>query len=397
MYVYTLLSIFALLLAVECGSLWNMFTDILDNIGKYEDAHLNINQLIFKYGYDFEEHQVVTEDSYVINFHRIPNENGPVVFLMHGIADSADCWILQGPSISLGYLLADEGFDVWMGNARGNKYCTKHAFYNHTSEEFWKFTWEEIGLYDLPAMIDYILNVTGRESLYYIGHSQGTTISYVLLSMKPEYNQKINLMISLAPVAWMGNVKSPIVQTFSSTANELSSVLDYSILSSGTDLFHKVSPYLCTWLMVKCENILFTLMGHEHRINDTLWPIIFGHVPTGSSTLQLVHYGQLVNSNRFCRFDYGVENIDRYGQATPSDYNISMIEVPVVLYYSDKDLLSDVQDVMKLKSKLTNVLDNIFLSDFGHLDYLYAADAYDLVYNRIIGQIRKFEKDVNST
>jgi hypothetical protein len=32
-----------------------------------------------------------------------------------------------------------------------------------------------MGLYDVPAEIDYILNVTGYEKLSYIGHSEGTT------------------------------------------------------------------------------------------------------------------------------------------------------------------------------------------------------------------------------
>jgi pimeloyl-ACP methyl ester carboxylesterase len=54
----------------------------------------------------------------------------------------------------------------------------------------------------MPAIIDYILGLTNQQSMIYIGHSMGTTISYVLLSTKPEYNDKINLVISLSPVAF---------------------------------------------------------------------------------------------------------------------------------------------------------------------------------------------------
>lgn len=38
----------------------------------------------------------------------------------------------------------------------------------------------------------------------------GTTMNFILLSEKPEYNEKIKLFIALAPVAFMTHIKSPI-------------------------------------------------------------------------------------------------------------------------------------------------------------------------------------------
>lgn len=57
------------------------------------------------------------------------------------------------------------------------------------------------GTMDLPAMLDYVLNETRQESLYYIGYSMGTTTLFTLLSTKPQYNAKIKLAICFAPVA----------------------------------------------------------------------------------------------------------------------------------------------------------------------------------------------------
>lgn len=34
-----------------------------------------------------------------------------------------------------------------------------------------------MGLYDIPAEMEYILNITGREKLIYIGHSMGKNLS----------------------------------------------------------------------------------------------------------------------------------------------------------------------------------------------------------------------------
>ncbi|RVE50819.1 hypothetical protein evm_004568 [Chilo suppressalis] len=305
-----------------------------------EDAHLNITQLTAKYGYPFEEHSVTTEDGYIIKLHRIPcgrnNEtNNLTIFLMHGFVDSSDSWVLQGIDKALAYILADRGFDVWMGNARGNKHALRHTSLNTNQSEFWDFTWEEIGTYDLPAMIDYTLNVTEKENLYYIGYSQGTTSFYVMNSMKPEYNEKIKLMFALAPVAWMANVRSPLVKMFSPASNFLGGLLlDYNL--SSTEFLESVSESICGILGVSCNSLLYMIVGHDSKNMNDIMPVVLSHMPTTSSTLQLVHYGQLVGSGRFCRFDHGPEkNMEIYGTESPPDYDLNNVTVPVVLYFSD--------------------------------------------------------------
>lgn len=72
------------------------------------------------------------------------------------------------------------------------------------------FRWHELGLYDVPASIDYVLRTTGKNKLNYVGHSMGTTSFFVMASMRPDYNQKINQMIALAPITYISNTKSPI-------------------------------------------------------------------------------------------------------------------------------------------------------------------------------------------
>ena len=67
-----------------------------------------------------------------------------------------------------------------------------------------------MGLYDVPANIDFILKATKRTKLIYIGHSMGSTMFYIAAASRPELNDKIDVMISLAPVASMAHFSSPI-------------------------------------------------------------------------------------------------------------------------------------------------------------------------------------------
>lgn len=74
------------------------------------------------------------------------------------------------------------------------------------------FSWNELGYYDIPANIDLILNVTGQETLSYVGHSQGGTSFLVMASTKPEYLAKISMAHLLGPVVYMDYTRIPFIQ-----------------------------------------------------------------------------------------------------------------------------------------------------------------------------------------
>ena len=68
----------------------------------------------------------------------------------------------------------DAGFDVWVGNNRGNIYSRGHVD-KMAEGDFFNYSFLELGKYDLPAMIDKIREETRFDKISYIGHSQGTT------------------------------------------------------------------------------------------------------------------------------------------------------------------------------------------------------------------------------
>jgi pimeloyl-ACP methyl ester carboxylesterase len=62
-----------------------------------------------------------------------------------------------------------------------------------------------MGKYDIPAILDYITNNTSQPSLYYIGHSLGTTQLFTAATLNPGLQSKIRTFFALAPVAYKGN------------------------------------------------------------------------------------------------------------------------------------------------------------------------------------------------
>ena len=107
------------------------------------------SELIKSKGYPCEEHFVLTGDNFILNIQRIPhgrnknytkNRPRPVVFLQHGLLADSSCWVINFPETSLAYILADNGFDVWLGNSRGNRYARRNKNLSPDCLKFWKWS-----------------------------------------------------------------------------------------------------------------------------------------------------------------------------------------------------------------------------------------------------------------
>lgn len=138
-----------------------------------------------------------------------------------------------------------------MGNARGTEASRSHVHLRpkgRKQKEFWSYSWHEIGMHDLSASIDYVLNITNHKKLHYIGFSQGTTSFLVLTSMRPEYNDKIIEANLLAPVAFLEFNRNPLYHFLTKFYSPLKRVLNalkvYKItLDNGVVL--KVAEMAC--------------------------------------------------------------------------------------------------------------------------------------------------------
>uniref|UniRef100_A0A673CJQ3 Lipase, gastric n=1 Tax=Sphaeramia orbicularis TaxID=375764 RepID=A0A673CJQ3_9TELE len=225
------------------------------------------SEIIRRWGYPAEEHQVLTEDGYILTVNRIP----------HGLKNTAQVrWTCPRPAVFLQHVWdtswADAGYDVWLGNSRGNTWSRKHRTLSPDQVDFWRFSHDEMALKDLPAVIDHILKTTEQEQIFYIGHSQGTTIAFMAFSTLPELASKIKLFIGLAPVATVAFTSSPMTK--------LSILPEFAIWKGLPP-----QSYMIEWF---AENICGKHMGSELcNINMTRTPVYTTHCPAGTSVQNL--------------------------------------------------------------------------------------------------------------
>lgn len=104
-----------------------------------------------------------------------------------------------------------------------SKVCSSLSLHFHS--------WQEMADYDLPAMLNYVLQVTGREQLFYVGHSQGTLIAFTGFSDNPDLGKKVKAFFALAPVYTLNNsteiaregakILYPIVKVFKNKSTRI--------------------------------------------------------------------------------------------------------------------------------------------------------------------------------
>ena len=109
------------------------------------ENHNNFEQTCAANGFASESYTVISDDDYVYQLYRIPGKAGdantkkPAVLLMHGVECDMMFWLPNEPSVTPAFVLAEQGYDVWLGNNRGNRYSNTHTTLDNTSKEYWDY------------------------------------------------------------------------------------------------------------------------------------------------------------------------------------------------------------------------------------------------------------------
>lgn len=143
------------------------------------DLKCDIKYYARRVGLESDEFKIETEDGFILTMQHIVDrrpgaphwkrsshteqklmvEKYPVL-LLHGLMQSAGAFCVHEES-SLAFYLCKEGYDIWLGNNRGY-FKPEHVSLKPNDHGFWKWNLRDMGCYDLPAMINYVRDRTGR-------------------------------------------------------------------------------------------------------------------------------------------------------------------------------------------------------------------------------------------
>ena len=381
---------------MDTGFFKNLFKSKTE---KSPDEDLSITEIIKSKNYKVETHRVETPDGYILTIFHIPGleevEKSPPVLFQHGLLDSSDGWVCNTKERSLPLILSSKNYDVWISNSRGNKHSKNHIKYSDKDFEFWQFSLHDMGLYDLPCILEYIMerNKSG-ERIIYFGHSQGTAMLFSALTSNCEYfKQYIKLFVALAPIARITHMSSNILTGLENfNAHEVLKFTNiYEVLpeykSSGTitSFFNKNFSWLTNFgLSLVCDE-----KSSEDNDQKQLG-VFLKHFPSGTSLKALIHFVSIYKHKEFIHYDYGEEaNMFIYGQREPLIYDLSKINnFPIMLVCGEDDMLATPNDVKWLYEKIkSNVIYFNIFPHMGHASFLIGKDIF--WFNSILAIIEK--------
>lgn len=353
------------------------------------------------YGYYAEEHVVQTKDGYLLGVHRLGWRKGEedvrvntgegsvqkkVVYLHHGLLMNSEVWVcITEKERCLPFLLVDQGYDVWLGNNRGNKYSKKCMRHSPAEVEFWNFSMDQFAFHDIPDSINYILSTTGQQSLSYIGFSQGTAQAFATLSIHPTLNNKVDVFVALAPAMAPPGLASGIVSSLVKTNPEILFLLfgRRAILGSTTMWSALLYPAIFAWFIDK--SLLFLFNWRSRNITPHQKLAAYPHLYSFTSTKSVVHWFQIIRNGTFQMYDDEVSTPLSLSQGSKyykvAKFPTRNIRTPIVLVYGGSDSLVDVNVMLKELPRHTVAK---CIPKYEHLDLLWASDVDRLVFPHVL-------------
>jgi lysosomal acid lipase/cholesteryl ester hydrolase len=258
---------------------------------------------------------------------------------------------------------------------------------------------DELCLYDIPDSIDYILSVTRRTSLSYIGFSQGTAQAFASLSIHPQLNQRVDMMIALAPAMSPPGLAQPIVDTMMKASPALVFLFfgRRAILSSA--VMWQAILYNPIYNSVIDGGLRTLFNWHCKNISSHQKVAAYSHLYSFTSVKAVVHWfqimrrGELLNSIcRGCAYGCPQASFQMYDDDVraalysrsfyhPAPFPTQNISTPITLLYGTEDSLVDI-DVML--NQLPNHTGAVPIANHEHVDILWGRDVNLLVFPKVL-------------
>ncbi|KAM6203816.1 lipase member M-like [Sarcoramphus papa] len=260
--------------------------------------------------------------------------------VQHGLVLDGSNWVSSFPNSSLGFILADAGYDVWIGNSRGSSWSRRHLNFSVDQEEFWDFRlgeWMHLAFlagyeeFNREKLLTQPGDLHSKQDTLKDSPSDRTLRTLHLLCLNPELGQLPHCYAALLWVPRDGQLQTP-AQT------------------SG----------LC-----------------------------WGKDPHGCASPMTAKTGE------FKQFDYGEKNKEKYNQTSTPFYRIEDMMVPTALWSGGEDWVNPPPETQRLLPRITNVVHHEHFPDWNHWYHIWGLDAPQRLYRQMVALMEQNPRTVH--
>jgi len=251
-------------------------------------------------------------------------------------------------------------------------------------------------LNDVKTSLEFIQTTTGVEKLVYVGHSQGTSEGFVLLTDPSTHEWANNLIshyVGLAPICLMTHFRQKMILILSKHKQEVEELFKLLKIWKFAGTNCKYSAEKREWWNLQCAvdqkscYHVYTFMDQFPEMDDLSRTGIYLNTrPQSLSVKSMIHYAQLISKPtdkpEFAMFDYGPEeNFKVYGQLTAPVWDLGNIKTKMTFLVGTGDYFSTVQDVTNLKDRLVNAkqVEMKVIDKYGHTTMVLGVENYELM------------------
>ncbi|CAH1379419.1 unnamed protein product [Tenebrio molitor] len=387
----------------SCASyLGYLFPSFSNDCYHNPDVDNNITNIIQRHATSPETHQVQTQDGFILSLFRIPRENPRgVILFQHCYLCDARIWVTQHNE-SIAFLFWRAGYDVWLGNSRGNFYSKRHATLSPSDGEFWNYSFFELGYYDVHASVEYIKATTNHSKIIFMGYSLGGSAGLVYSSMRPEDATKsLRIIVSIAAATHFRYAFGPMefVTSFifkMQSFNNHTGIYSIGRYDSWGLKFFRISHRLFPFKKYLPYAISFFFGWTPDEMDPSYSNLMISQFGSESSLNIIYHGYQQRLLGIFQAYDYGeIKNMRLYGSTNPLLYPLEKIKVPVFLVYSYDDWFCHYKDNELVHNRLpeeAKIYGKLAVKGINHVDFAYGKRRNQEVYNKILKVLNSLPK-----
>ena len=346
-----------------------------------------------------EVHQITAADDTGLMLTRYRGGSKGPIMLVHGVGMSSRKFAIDTIETNLVEYLVDHEFDVWLADWRASVKLPSHKAQS---------TLDDSAKYDIPALVDKVIEVTGISDVQVVGQCTGSAVVFASL-LSGQLEGKIRCVIASQTAFQFSSPKSRIKVPFLLSGEGMTAYTDKdtSWTQKLKNQFFESAADLSTAFADHCDNhvchrvtVMYgQLYDHDNLSKDTH---VNMHEQFGFCSVSLLkHLSKCFQKHRLVGADDKIQYLPDFNKELNSEqYKTHMrrLNLPILFISGDDNRVNDPKTLDESYERCKKVnpgqdYQRETSPGYGHMDSIIGKDAFRDVFPKLLPFLEKYAQE----